>query len=79
MFLSVVVPAYNEEDAISNTIGQLFSYFEKKNFEFEILVVDDGSSDKTVAVAEKKAREFPNARVIRFPKNQGKGGAVKIN
>lgn len=78
MFLSIVIPAYNEENTISNTIDELYSYFKKKSFEFEILVVDDGSRDQTVATAESKAHKLPNVRVIRSSRNQGKGGAVKI-
>ena len=50
--LSIIVPAYNEEDLIVNTLDALQNYFMKRNESFEIIVVDDGSRDKTVALVE---------------------------
>jgi len=77
MFLSVVIPAYNEAVIIERTIDTIVAYFAKKNFEFEVIVVDDGSTDETAARAHEASQRIPNVRVIRLSKNQGKGGAVK--
>ncbi len=78
MFLSLIVPAYNEEKTIAGTITKLSEYFTKQGFAFEILVVDDGSKDGTIAAAEKEATKYQNVRVLRSPRNQGKGGACQI-
>lgn len=78
MHLSVIVPAYNEEKIIADTISRLSAYFRKKPFEAEIIVVDDGSRDRTVGVADAAAKGHANVRVLRSPKNQGKGGACRI-
>src|SRR3989338_6221650 len=77
MFLSVVIPAYNEAVIIERTIDTIVAYFAKKNFEFEVIVVDDGSTDEAGARAHEASQRIPNVRVIRLSKNQGKGGAVK--
>ncbi|MCD6452625.1 MAG: glycosyltransferase family 2 protein [Acidobacteria bacterium] len=66
--VSVVIPAYNEE----GIIGEVISEVKKLSFVSEILVVDDGSNDKTAEIAERKG-----ARVIRHPYNKGNGAAVK--
>lgn len=75
--LSIIVPAYNEEKRLEKTLQQIFTYFQKGKLSFEILVVDDGSSDKTKNIAEKFFQNHKNGRVISFLKNRGKGHAVK--
>ena len=52
MRLSVVIPAYNEEKRISKTLEDIDKYLKNQNYDYEILVVNDGSKDKTVEVAE---------------------------
>ena len=51
MHLSVIVPAYNEEKRLPITLREISDYLRKQNFESEIVVVSDGSKDKTVEVA----------------------------
>ncbi len=70
--LSVILPAYNEEDCILSTIDDVESTLKKANIPFEILVIDDGCTDKTVELA--KAR---NVRIITHRKNMGVGAARK--
>lgn len=78
MHLSVVVPAYNEEKRLPKTIGEIDKYLSKQNYEYEILVVNDGSKDKTVQVARGLTSTIKNLKVTGYEKNQGKGYAVKF-
>lgn len=77
MFLSVIIPAYNEEKRISKTLESLKEYFKNKKYDFEILVVDDGSKDKTVEVVEDFAKDFPELKVVVNKRNHGKGYVVR--
>jgi glycosyltransferase involved in cell wall biosynthesis len=76
-FLSIVVPAYNEGQRIANTLTQSYRYLSKQNYNFEILVVDDGSTDTTIDIVRGYFKEMPRLKLIRHKKNQGKGAAVK--
>ncbi|HEX5708745.1 MAG TPA: dolichyl-phosphate beta-glucosyltransferase [Pyrinomonadaceae bacterium] len=79
--LSVIIPAYNEAPRLGKTLDAVFDYLEEQLFESELIVVDDGSQDETVAVAEARfaAREGgrTEARVIPVKPNRGKGHAVR--
>jgi len=76
VYLSVIIPAYNEKERIGKTLAQVVSFLEDQSYESEIIVVDDGSQDKTVVLAGEKLAQFPH-QIIRNPVNQGKGMAVK--
>lgn len=77
--LSIVVPAFNEEARLGQTLREMLSHVEKANLCAEIIVVDDGSNDETAEVARRACAEFPavKTKVIRYEKNRGKGFAVK--
>lgn len=78
--LSIIIPAYNEESRLPRTLKRVRDYFEGKNISpghLEILIVDDGSSDNTLRVAEEWAREMPCVRVISNGENRGKGFSVR--
>jgi dolichyl-phosphate beta-glucosyltransferase len=77
MDLTVVIPAFNEEARIVATLASLTSFLSSKRGESEVIVVDDGSRDRTADLAEEALRGWTNSRVIRFPENRGKGAAVK--
>jgi len=77
MHLSVIIPAYNEEKKLPKTLREIDDYLRKQNYDSEIIVVSDGSKDKTVEVAKNLMSEIKNLRVIEFKKNQGKGFGVK--
>lgn len=75
--LSFVVPAYNEEDYIEDTLGSIDSVIMDKNLSYEIVVVNDGSADKTLAKAMRYAGKNGHVKVVSYSKNVGKGFAVK--
>ena len=75
--LSMVIPAYNEARRLPPTLARLRDYLDAGADSYEVLVVDDGSDDDTVAVARAVAREWPQLEVLTLPDNQGKGAAVR--
>ncbi len=75
-YLTVVIPAYNEAIRLPTTLQQVVSYLETRSFTAEVLVVDDGSSDNTVALAENIAGEHPIVRIIKND-HRGKGYTVR--
>lgn len=77
MKLSVIIPAYNEEKNIEKTVRSIFDYLKNKNIEHEMIVVTDGSIDRTAAIARSLKNEVPTLELIEFEKNRGKGFAVK--
>lgn len=78
MYLSLVIPAYNEAQRIGATLTTAVDYFERQGYASEIIVVDDGSLDNTVDVVRKiqKTSRVP-IHLKRLPENQGKGFAVR--
>ncbi len=75
--LSVFFPAYNEAKNIEKTIKDAVKVLEELKLEYEIIVVDDGSSDNTAEVVEKLGKSNDKIRVIRHKKNLGYGSALK--
>ena len=77
--LTIVVPAYNEEQRLGASITAMLHYLSENNINGELVVVDDGSTDDTAQVARDAAAEFPDlsTNVIRYEQNRGKGFAVK--
>jgi glycosyltransferase involved in cell wall biosynthesis len=75
--LSFVIPAYNEEVFIEATLGTLDYAIKDERFHYEIVVVDDGSKDKTFNKAMQYSKRNGHVKVIRYPRNEGKGFAIK--
>src|ERR1700690_3712954 len=75
--LSFVIPAYNEENYIEDTLGAIDAVIMGKDLPYEILVVDDGSGDNTLAKARRYASKNGHVRIMSYSKNVGKGYAVK--
>jgi dolichyl-phosphate beta-glucosyltransferase len=73
--LSVVIPAYNEQGRLEPGLRRALEYLNRRGRPFELLVVDDGSRDKTVEVAATFAGQ--GVRVLRHERNRGKGAAVR--
>jgi len=74
-YLSVVIPAYNEEVRIIPTIGAIASFVSGLGLPWELIIADDGSTDHTVELVE--SLELANLRVLRAERNGGKGSAVR--
>lgn len=77
IFLSVILPAYKESERITRTLKEIKEHLDKKGYEYEILVVVDGSPDNTAEVAKGFSGEVKNFRVIDNPENHGKGFVVR--
>lgn len=71
--ISIIVPAFNEEDVLEKFLENLQRVLSKSTDTYEIIVVDDGSSDKTFSIIS----NIPNIKTIRHPYNKGNGAAVK--
>ena len=76
-FLSVVIPAYDEEDRIGETLRTIRTYLDRQTFASEIIVVDDGCVDRTCAVAEAALDGREGVRILRRRENRGKGYSVR--
>lgn len=74
MALSLVIPAYNEEKRIENFIKNVIDYKKRNSFINEIVVVDDGSTDKTEDILKKYQNDI---RILKHTANRGKGAAIK--
>jgi len=74
-YLSIVIPAYNEADRIEASLQKALDYLSQKDYEYEIIVADDGSTDNTVAIANKFG---DMVKAYTLPKNTGKGAAVRM-
>ena len=78
--LSIIIPAYNEEDRLARTLGRIRDYLSNRPFgsaEVEIIVVDDGSTDGTLRLAQEWVGEFPHLRILSNGENHGKGYSVR--
>ena len=77
--ISIVIPAFEEEERLREPLRKIFAFVGSENLAAEIIIVDDGSKDKTAAAAEQVCAEFPeiSSKVIRYETNRGKGYAVK--
>ncbi|MCG6880895.1 MAG: glycosyltransferase family 2 protein [Deltaproteobacteria bacterium] len=77
MKLSVVIPVHNEADGIEETVLNLFVRLKRADIAFEILVVDDHSSDETPLILERLKTEIPGVRFVKNPSQKGFGLAVR--
>jgi dolichyl-phosphate beta-glucosyltransferase len=75
--ISMVIPAYNEERRLLPTLLSIIEYFYRCGFSHEVIVVDDGSNDETAELVRELGKRFHSIRLIRLPRNMGKGAAVR--
>ena len=78
--LSIVIPAYEEEARVGSSIERILSYITDNSLDAELIVVDDGSKDRTADAAREAFETFSSvpSKVVRYERNRGKGYAVKI-
>ena len=74
--LSIVVPCYNEEQRLPRTIEQVERYLDDKNLDYELILVDDGSTDGTRLIMDAAAERNQFVRLEALPQNRGKGRAL---
>ena len=77
MYLSVVIPAYNEEKRLPATLEKIRKYLSSQRYEWEVLVINDGSKDNTGQVVSELIKSWDGFRLIDNEINKGKGGVVK--
>lgn len=75
--LSVVIPAYNEEARIRRAVLEVVNYLTQENLHFEMIVVDDGSTDDTVQEVKALSRTYPMVRLLSLWPNREKGRPSK--
>ena len=75
--LSIVIPSFNEERRLPATLERIVSYIRASGRETEVIVVDDGSTDGTIRVADSFRAKIPNLRVVSNGQNRGKGYSVR--
>lgn len=77
LYLSVVIPAYNEEKRITKTLKAISSYLERQPYSYEIIVANDGAKDATADVVRDVMNEISNLRLVDRKENKGKGFTVR--
>ena len=75
-FLSIIIPAHNEENRLPGTLEQVFDFLKKQSFSSEVIVVENGSSDRTYQITQAFAKQNNDLRVIRNDQ-RGKGLATR--
>ncbi len=74
---AVIIQAYNENESLSDTVLKVVTACNKLPYRYEIIIVDDGSSDGTAETADRLVKADPNLKVIHHPVNMGMGAALK--
>ena len=77
MTYSIVIPAYNESGRIRPTLDEVLRYSREKNWNVEIVIVDDGSRDDTTVIVHDYGKRHPQVRLVHNPENHGKGFSVR--
>ncbi len=79
VFLSIIIPAFNERWRLPTTLIEIVDFFDQQpQFSYEVIVVDDGSTDDTDEIVRKFEKVRQKIKLIKLPLNQGKGFAVKM-
>ena len=77
MYLSIIIPCYNEENIIAENFKKVLGFLSKYDFDYEIIPVDDGSKDNTFSEMMKLSDTYECINPETYADNRGKGGAVK--
>lgn len=75
--LAIVIPAFNEELRLQRALTRIRAYATARGWDPEVIVVDDGSSDRTAEVTREWTSRWPAVRLVRHARNRGKGAAVR--
>ncbi len=75
--ISIIIPAYNEEKRIPQCLERVLSYCREKEWDYEVLVAEDGSTDNTVKIVKDFASHDNRIKLLSFTERLGKGGAIK--
>jgi dolichyl-phosphate beta-glucosyltransferase len=75
--LSLIIPTFNEERRIGKSLDRILTFLQAQPYPSEIIIVDDGSQDRTVDVVQQRSNSNPPIRIERQPHNLGKGEAIK--
>lgn len=78
MDISVVVPLYNEDESLPELVSWIDKVMGENNFSYEIVLVDDGSTDKSWAVITQLKETFPTIKAVKFRRNYGKSAALNV-
>jgi glycosyltransferase involved in cell wall biosynthesis len=78
MDISVVVPLYNEDESLPELVTWIDKVMNEHNFSYEVVLVDDGSTDKSWAVIEELKKTFQQVKGIKFRRNYGKSAALNV-
>ena len=78
IFISIIIPGFNEEKRIQKTLQTLFSFCIHRFSHFEIIFVDDGSTDKTRHIVKKLSSHIRQIQYLGYPQNKGKGYAIRF-
>ncbi len=77
MYLSVIIPAYNEEKRLPLTLLEIDRYLKRQPYDYEIIVASDGSKDKTAEETKKLMPRIKNLKLLDFKENRGKGCVIR--
>jgi cellulose synthase (UDP-forming) len=76
-YLTVVIPTYNEEHRLEESLERVTAYLSSRPYHWELVISDDGSEDRTLLIAHTFAEQWPQIRVLPSDENRGKGDAVR--
>lgn len=77
LYLSVIIPSYKEGERMGRNLLEIEKYLSNKDYNYEILVIVDGSPDNTAEIAQNYSSQVKNLKVINNPENHGKGYVVR--
>ncbi|HEX6790631.1 MAG TPA: glycosyltransferase, partial [Candidatus Krumholzibacteria bacterium] len=78
MKISVVIPCYNEQESLPELFDKLEAVMKEMKCDYEYIFVDDGSTDRTIAVLRSLREKSPRVNIISFRRNQGKSAALNV-